>query len=538
MPRPITLAIMACLLAASTVAASARDGKTGVKNVILLIPDGMSVSDIALTRWYHGGIPLAMDGYACGLVRTYSADSLITDSAAAGSAYATGRKVANETVSVAPALATMPGAFTGYPEDDHRPLPTILEAARLKGLATGVVTSSALVDATPAAFASHVLYRYENDNIAEQMVHAGIDVLLAGGRENLVPGKEEANRKDGEDLTRVLAGLGYAYVTGRDGLARAAARPEVWGLFAPGELEAEFDRVPGDPPDLAELTRDALRTLSRDKDGFFLLVESGEIDSFGHDNDPIGVISEVIAFDRAFRVAVEFAVADGHTAVIACADHATGGLSIENYGPLDEMLSVLKGARATSYAVRDRIAPDGSDLEEVVARDFGLEGLSAAERASVRDGFAKGSLPTAIGRVLAARAGLFFTTDGHTGEDVALFAYHPSGFRPPDLVGSGVVQNIDINRYMLKVLGLDLAPLREILHLPAALFEARGGKVNLDLADAANPVVRVTRGKDVLDLPVNKNQAVLNGRLIRLNGLVTVVGGRIWVPRQAIELLR
>lgn len=538
MPRMKALAILACLLAASTLTASIRDGRTGVKNVILLIPDGMSVSDIALTRWYQGGRPLAMDAYACGLVRTYSADALITDSAAAASAYATGRKVESETVSIAPARVTMPGAFTGPSEDAHRPLPTILEAARLKGLATGLVTSSALVDATPAAFASHVLYRYEMDNISEQMVHAGIDVLLAGGRENLVPGKEEGNRKDGEDLTGVLAGLGYAYVTDRDGLARAAARPDVWGLFAPGNLEAEFDRAPGDPPDLAELAKDALRTLSRDKDGFFLLVESGEIDSYGHDNDPIGIISEVLAFDKAFRVAVEFAIADGHTAVIACADHATGGLSIENYGSLDEMLSVLKRARMTSYAVRDRIAPDGSDLEEVVARDFGLEGLTGAERASVRAGFSKGNLPTAIGRVLAARAGLLFTTDSHTGEDVALFAYHPSGFRPPDLVGSGVVQNIDINRYMLKVLGLDLAPLREILHLPASLFEVRGGKVDLDLADAANPVVRVTRGKDVLELPVNKNQAVLNGRLITLNGLVTVVGGRIWVPRQAIELFR
>ncbi len=538
MARTKTLAILTCFLAASALAAAGRDGKTGVKNVILLIPDGMSLSDIVLTRWYQGGRPLAMDTFACGLVRTYSANSLITDSAAAGSAYATGLKVESETVSVAPAVAMMPGAVASLPEDAHRPLPTILEAARLKGLATGLVTSSALVDATPAAFASHVLDRYDMDAIAEQMVHAGIDVLLAGGSEHLVPGAGETNRRDGEDLTRSLAGLGYAYVTDRDGLTRAIARPEVWGLFAPGELESEFDRVPGSPPDLAELTHDALRILSRDKDGFFLLVESGEIDSFGHENDPIGIISEVIAFDKAFRVAVEFAVADGHTAVIACADHATGGLSIENYGTLSDLLSVLKKARSTSYAVRERVAPDGSNLEEVLGRDYGLDGLIASERESILSGLKEENLPPAIGRVLAARAGLSFSTDGHTGEDVALFAYHPSGFKPTDMVGSGVVQNVDINRYMLKVLGLDLSPLRGILHLPAALFEARGGKVALDLADTANPVVRVTRGVDVLELPINKNQAVLNGRLIRLNGLVTLIGGGIWVPRQAIELLR
>jgi alkaline phosphatase len=530
-------AILACFLAASALAVSGRDGKTRVKNVILLIPDGMSLSDIVLTRWYQEGRPLAMDAFVCGSVRTYSANSLITDSAAAGSAYATGRKVESETVSVAPAVATMPGAFASPPEDAHRPLPTILEAARLKGLATGLVTSSALVDATPAAFASHVLDRYDKDAIAEQMVHAGIDVLLAGGSDNLVPGAEKANRKDGEDLTRSLSGLGYSYVTDRDGLTRAAARPEVWGLFAPGGLESEFDRVPGSPPDLAELTREAIRILSRDKDGFFLMVESGEIDKFGHDNDPIGIISEVLAFDRAFRVAVDFAVTDRRTAVVACADHATGGLSIENYGTLDDLLSVLKKARSTSYAVRDRVAPDGANLEEVLGRDYGLTGLTVSERESIRAGFRE-NLPLSIGRVLAARAGLSFSTDNHTGEDVALFAYHPSGLKPTDMVGSGVIQNIDVNRYMQKVLGLDLAALRDTLHVPAALFEARGGKVALDLTDKANPIVRVTRGEDVLELPVDKNQAVLDGRLIRLNGLVTVVGGRIWVPRQAIELFR
>lgn len=530
-------AILTSLLTVATLAAWGRDDRAGVKNVIFLIPDGMSLSDIVLTRWYQEGRPLAMDAFVCGLVRTYSANSLITDSAAAGSAYATGYKVENETLSVAPAVATMPGSFAPLPEDVHRPIPTILEAARLKGMATGLVTSSTFIDATPAAFASHVLYRYDRDPVAEQMVHAGIDVLLAGGSDHLVPGAAEGNRKDGEDLIRSLAGLGYAYVTDRDGLARAAAHPKVWGLFAPGELGSEFDRVPGSPPDLAELTREAIRILSRDKDGFFLMVESGEIDTFGHDNDPIGVISEVIAFDKAFRVAVDFARADGRTAVVACPDHATGGLSIENDGTMEDLLSVLKKARSTSYAVRDKVAPDGANLEEVLERDYGLGGLTPSERDSIRAGFRE-NLPLAIGRVLAARASLSFSTDNHTGEDVALFALHPSGFKPTDMARSGIVQNVDINRYLQRILGLDLASLRDALHLPAALFEARGGVVTLDLTDKANPVVRVTRERDILELPVNKNQALLNGRLIRLDGLVTVVDGRIWVPRQAIELFR
>lgn len=538
--RIIALLLVAGMTAiVSPAVPSARHRGTRVKNVILLIPDGMSLSDLVLTRWYTGGRPLAMDKYAVGFVRTYCAETLITDSAAAASAFATGRKVEYESLSVAPSVATMPGAFAAPPEDAHRPLPTILEAARLKGLATGLISTSPMIDATPAAFASHVRNRYaDRPAITEQMVHAGIDVFLAGGSDFLVPGPAKHNRKDGKDLKRVLAGLGYTYVSDRAGLAGASG-PRVWGLFAPVGLGAEFDRPEGSPsPGLAELTRHALRLLSKDTDGFFLMVESGEIDSYGHDNDPIGVISEVVAFDEAFRVAMDFALADGRTAVVGCSDHATGGLSIENSGDLDDLLAVLKKARSTSYAVQDRIAPDGADFEEVLARDFGLTDLTPSERDAVRAGLKAQNLPPVIGPILAARAGLPFSTDGHTGEDVPLFAYHPADHKPTDMAGSGVIQNTDVSRYIENVLGLDLAAAGRVLHLPAALFEARGAKVSLDAADGADPVVRVTRGRDVLELPVNQNQAVLNGRPIRLNGLVTVIGDRIWVPRQAIELFR
>jgi alkaline phosphatase len=508
-----------------------------VRNVILIIPDGLSLADIDLSRWYQDGRPLVMDRFACGLVRTYSANSLITDSAAAGSAYATGYKVENETISIRPAIVTMPGVDRPRPEDAHRPLPTLLEAARLKGMATGLVFSGTLNDATPASFSSHVLDRYEMEAIAEQMVYSGVDVLLGGGSAYLLPGAEKTNRKDGEDLTKALKDMGYGYVTDLGGLKGSGNLPRVWGLFRPNGLDAEFDRDPETQPDLAEMTRKAIEILSRDGDGFFLMVESGEIDTFGHDNDPIGIISEVLSFDRALGVAVDFAVRDGHTAVIACPDHPTGGLSIENYGALDDLLSVLKKSRSTSYAVRDRIKEDGSNLKEVLEKEYGLTGLTVEELESIGKDRKK-NFPLAIGRVLAARASLSFSTEDHTGEDVVLFAYHPSGYKPTDMAGSGVIQNVDVNRYVQKVLGLDLGSLDDVLHVASAEFEARGAKVALDRSDEANPVVLVTKDTDVLKLPVNKNLAILNGKKIELNGLVTVISGRIWVPRQAVDLIR
>jgi len=524
-------------LAASVLVAAGCGGPHKIRNVILIIPDGMSIADIGLARWYQEGRPLVMDRFACGLVRTFSANSLITDSAAAGSAYATGHRIESETLSIRPAAVTMPGVDRTRPEDAHRPIPTLLEAARLKGKATGLVFTSELVDATPAAFSSHVLDRYEREAIAEQMVYSRIDVLLGGGCAYLVPGPEKANRKDGEDLIRVLKDKGYAYVTDRGGLTESGNLPRVWGLFQPKGLEAEFDRDPATQPGLAEMTRKAIEILSRDKDGFFLMVESSEIDTFGHDNDPIGIISEVLAFDQALGVAVDFAVRDGHTAVIACADHATGGLSIENYGALDDLVSVLKKARSTSHAVRDRIKEDSSNLKEILERDYGLTGLTAAELESIGKA-GKKNLPLAIGRALAARASLLFSTENHTGEDVALFAYHPSGYKPTEFVESGVIQNVDVNRYIQNVLGLDLESLNDKLYVASAAFEARGAKVALDRSDETNPVVLVTKDTDVLKLPVNKNLAILNGQKIELNGLVTVVAGRIWVPRQAVDLIR
>ena len=524
-------------LAVSVLAAAGCGGPHKIRNVILIIPDGMSLSDIGLARWYQEGRPLVMDRFACGLVRTFSANSLITDSAAAGSAYATGHRIESETLSIRPAAVTMLGVERTSPEEVHRPLPTLLEAAKLKGKATGLVFTSEFVDATPAAFCSHVLDRYEMEAIAEQMVYSGVDVLLGGGRAYLVPGPEKANRKDGEDLTRVLKDKGYAYVKDRGDLTGSSALPRVWGLFQPNGLEAEFDRDPATQPGLAEMTRKAIEILSRDKDGFFLMVESGEIDTFGHDNDPIGIISEVLAFDQALGVAVDFAVRDKHTAVIACADHATGGLSIDNDEAMDDLVSVLKKARSTSHAVRNKIKEDGSNLMEVLENDYGLTGLTAAELESIRKA-GKEDLPPAIGRALAVRASISFSTEYHTGEDVVLFAYHPSGYKPTEFVESGVIQNVDVNRYIQKVLGLDLESLNDVLHVASAAFEARGAKVALDRQDEANPVVLVTKDTDVLRLPVNKNLAILNGKKIELNGLVTVVAGRIWVPRQAVDLIR
>jgi len=514
-------------------------GGERVRNVILLVPDGLSVTDMTLARWYQEGRPLAMDGSVCGLIRTYCADSLITDSAAAGSAYATGFKVAKDSVSIRPRAATMPGIEPVSPENADRPLPTLLEAARLQGLATGVVCTSAFSDATPAAFTSHASNRYQLQSISEQMVYSGIDVLLGGGRDFLVPGSERNNRKDGEDLIGALREMGYAFVEDRDGLNRCSSE-KVWGVFDYGNLPADFDRDAGSQPSLEEMTRKAIDLLSRNPKGFVLVVEGSLIDKFAHDNDPIGIISEALAFDRAFGAALEFARKDGKTAVVACPDHATGGLQIQNAGSAADLAATLRRAVKTSRWIEGEVQRDESNLERILVEGYGLYGLAALtslEREAARAALT-GNLPLTIGRMMAERASIAFSTVDHTGEEVVLFAYHPSGYGPAQFAGSPVVQNTDINHYVRRILGIDPAACDNLLFVPGTAFESKGATVWIDRSDEANPVFTAQKGESVLRLPINKNLAFLNGKRVGLNGLVTEINGRVWVPRDAVALIR
>lgn len=250
----------------ATTAAEVPSNKP-VKNVILFITDGMSLSDVNLARWYGGGQPLTIDKYFSGLVRTYATDSLTTDSAAGATAYATGHKVKTETVSILPDKSTMPLLDTVKKEDMNKPLPTIMDAARLAGKSTGTVFTCELTDATPATFLSHAYTRDNAGSIAEQMVYSGVDILLGGGAGYLVPGKEDINRKDGEDLTKVIKSSGYEYVTDKAGLMNTKTN-KVWGMFNKEALDADLDLNPQKQPSLAEMTKIAAEKLSQNDKGF------------------------------------------------------------------------------------------------------------------------------------------------------------------------------------------------------------------------------------------------------------------------------
>jgi alkaline phosphatase len=250
----------------------------------------------------------------------------VTDSAAAGTALATGVKTHNGVIGL---------------DAGGRPVETVLERAEAAGLSTGLVTSGEVTDATTAAFGAHVPDRDQQTEIARQFLEeTGVDVILGGGEDFWYPPTDPGRIPGGTsqsgqgDLVQRAEALGYSYVS--DGAGLAAARGDkVLGLFAnrtmflaaPEPAGTNHRRV-----SLAEMTRKAIDVLSRDDGGFLLVVEEEAVDGQAHANNAGRTIEAVQLLDRAVAVGTRFAERHDDTLVITTADHETGGMAIEDAG--------------------------------------------------------------------------------------------------------------------------------------------------------------------------------------------------------------
>lgn len=290
-----------------------------VKNIIFCIGDGMGLSQTALTTIQE----LGPDGMlnmqkmpVVGIIRTHSLDSLVTDSAAAGTALATGVKTNTGMLGMTP---------------DGMKYQTILESARDAGLRTGIAVNVQITDATPAAFGSHVKSKYEGAVIAEQLLANKFNVLLGSRKEFFLPKTDpNSKRKDNRNLISEAKEAGYEYVETAEQL-NSATQPYLLGLFEHKSLTSEQP-----VPSLAEMTRKAIQILtvdskdfSAENSGFFLMVEGHQIDWACHLNDADKMVKQTLLLDEAVKVALDFASADGQTLVIVAADHETGGLTIK-----------------------------------------------------------------------------------------------------------------------------------------------------------------------------------------------------------------
>ncbi|MBO0998271.1 alkaline phosphatase [Bacillus sp. SD075] len=389
-----------------------------IKNVIFLIGDGMGVSYTSAYRYLkdNPGTKLAerteFDKYLVGQQMTYPEDSAqnITDSASAATAMSAGVKTYNAAIAV---------------DNDKSEVKTVLEAAKEKGKATGLVATSEITHATPASFGAHDENRKNMNSIADDYYNDlikgkhKIDVLLGGGKSNFV--RPDVN------LAKAFEKDGYSYVTDKNQMLKDK-NEQVLGLFASEGLPKMIDR-PSETPSLEDMTSSAIKRLNKNKDGFFLMVEGSQVDWAGHDNDIVGAMSEMEDFEKAYKAAIEFAKKDKHTLVVATADHSTGGFSIGAKGIYNWYGEPIKAAKRTPDFMADAIVK-GADVEKTLKKYINQNEVkltddeikTITEAAKSKD---VTNVDNAIEAIFDNRTNTAWTTGGHTGEDVPVYAYGP-----------------------------------------------------------------------------------------------------------------
>lgn len=442
-----------------------------VKNVIVMIPDGTSLATVSIARWLQwyqdpSKPKLNIDPYLCGTVRTHSSNAPIGDSAPTTSCYMTGQPSRTGYVSTYPEQDKDNDIYPTEAERAFQPLTTVLEAGKiLQGKATGLVFTCEFPHATPADCSAHSYKRGRYDWIAPQMVHNELDVVIGGGVSILT-----------EEMEKELVANGYnVYRNDLQGM-RADKGEKMWALYGDKEMAYDLDRDPNQQPSIEEMTRKAIEKLSKDPDGFFLMVEGSKVDWAAHGNDPVGMATDFLAFDRACGAALEFARKNGETAVVILPDHGNSGISLgrrscKGYDKLSKdqlfhQFSLYK-LTAEGFAKKVNSIPN-SEVQQMFSQYAGFEltdeEMNAlnnckdyknspipAEQRKTDDNSSmySGNLTGLMAHIITSRTCFGFTTGGHTGEEVFLAAYHPQGTLP-----IGMNTNIEINEYLCNLFGL------------------------------------------------------------------------------------
>lgn len=452
------------------------------KYVFFLIGDGLGSAQREMAELYlkqtsgKKGTSLVMNTLEeAGINSTYCADTLITDSAAAGTALASGVKTNKGVV--------------GQDENGNN-VKTILELAEEKGIATGLVSTTRITHATPAAFASHNESRNNENDIAIDIAAAGVDFIAGGGVRYFIPqnfknevGADGATikskRKDDRDLIAEMQDDGYMMIAGADAVSEFnktdfSKETQVCALLTYSHLPYEVDRANlyPDIPTLAEMTQAGIDVLSNDEDGFFMMIEGGRIDHACHANDPAGTLFDTLAFDDAVDVALDFYTEHPEeTLVLVVGDHETGGLGLGfDAGGYFLDMSLIKDAKvsiADKYAYDSSYAYDTGDdratFFKKLATDFGVTDLTLDERALIEAGMDKveagegigyyesNAAAMALSQVLSQRMNLNWTTTIHT---ATLIPFTVQGIGADEF--NGYVDNTDISHTLANIMNLEL----------------------------------------------------------------------------------
>ena len=461
-----------------------------IKNVIVMIGDGMGFQEVGLLVSYARHAPRSvyrpgggktalervMETGTIGVACHEAADALVSDSAASATQIASGEWSGAQMIGL---------------DQNGNVVKTILEIAEEMGKSTGLVTDTGITHATPAAFAAHQTDRSKEDKIAVDLLEADVDVMLAGGLEWWIP--QEANprdpethrefvrrtggtieirskRRDSRDLLEEARARGLALCFNRTQLEQASG-DRLLGLFAHDTLlngiqETRTREDPGrEVPTLREMTTKALEVLSRNPNGFFLMVEAGLIDWAGHDNDAGALLHEMIKFDETLACVHEWAQGRQDTLVLVTADHETGGFSFScsrwnppapralpgaafrgetfqprrNYGN-DRILDAIYHQKLSYTEIMERFdaLPEAKQTPKALAAIVGANTefpITEAEAATILGGntddtgfFGRGkeSRRNLLARIVSKNQLTVWSTGSHTSAPVPLIAYGPS----------------------------------------------------------------------------------------------------------------
>jgi len=410
-----------------------------VKNVIFFIGDGMGLESVDLSRI----IIVGKDEYFTfetapyvGIAKTFSANTLVTDSAAAGTALATGFKTNNSWLGVTP---------------DEKKVKTLLEAAKEVGKSTGLITTVTITHATPAAFAAHTTSRDEIPVADQYAEYKTADIYMGGGLAYFLPKSDpQSKREDNRNLIEEFKKAGYEFISTPEELDKAKApNGKLLGLFAvehlPYYMDREFLKV--NVPDLAEMTEKALDILSKNPKGFFLMVEGGKIDWANHVHDAATAAWEVYEFNEAIRVALDFINENPDTLIVITADHETGGIGLST-GKYEINPEVLINQKLSCETLATLVKGKKDDeikqiFEEYVEiTDLKPEELQKIKKATAID----------IADVISARAQVGWTTTSHSGVSVPVYAFGESAE-----LFAGVYDNTDIAKKIAELAGYTLS---------------------------------------------------------------------------------
>lgn len=454
--------------------------KTPAKNVILFIGDGMSLQARQIGRILSKGITegkyndlLEMEKMSnLALITTSGNDSLVTDSANSASAYATGHKSSVNAMGVY-------ADSTKDPFDDPKVENIIELAKRTRGMSTGIVSTANITDATPAAMLTHTRKRSEQNYIAADMLTPAHrpDVILGGGSRHFLPQSVPGSKRtDERNLFNEFQSQGYTLATTKSELKQAGAPDKILGLFQLDNMDVYVDRevtknpaVLGkftDQPTLMDMTQTAINSLSKNKNGFFLMVEGASIDKQLHTMDWQRAAYDTIEMDKAVGIAKEFAKKNGDTLIIVVADHAHGASITGTYHELDgktgrDGVRIYADAGWPTFADADGDGfPDNPDPSVTLAVQFAnhpeyYENYKFQEvptsPAIMADGKAVANPKrSAGGQLMPGNIPASDPSEVHSADDVPLTAQGPGAdyFK-------GIMDNTEVFYGIVRALGLD-----------------------------------------------------------------------------------